>query len=379
MPVPRRLAVALAAASLLAGATGEDERAQELFEQHRWFELRDVPVSNPYAAALIKGALAAAFNHPKDAELSLRRAIRLGKTSEQVNAARDKLIALDLRQGRTREAVSQLRARLRKAKTPSPETQSVLDVFGPLAKSGDATVRIPREGSDLPCTVSKAGVVLSIEVNGKKVAWLLDTGFNFSGVSESEARALGITIHDAGASVRDEAGGQAQTKSGVAERMVIGGIEFRNVPFLVFPDAQAPWNDWPVERRGIIGLPVAVAMQTLRWRGDGTCRGGFPVAAGGQSNLAFDDFNLVIRAAVGGRALDLIFDTGNQAGTQVWERLEPGDLRVEAGGFTVALDPARGVSRPPGNDWQHGLLGVDTITAAREVTLDFRNMTATLR
>lgn len=374
---------------LIAAATGDDERAQQLFEQHRWFELRDVPVSNPYAAALIKGSLAAAFNHPKEAEGWLRRAIHLSKTSEQVYAARDKLIAMYLRQGRTREAVSELRARLKKAKTPSPETQSVLDLFGPLAASGDSTVQIPRGGTDLPCAVSKEGVNLSAEVNGKKVTWLLDTGFNFSGVSESEARALGITIHDAGALVHDETGGQAQTKSGVAAKLGIGGIEFRNVPFFVFPDSQAPWNDWPVERRGIIGLPVAVAMQTLRWKSDGTCQAGFPSAAsagGMNANLAFDDFNLVIRASLGGRPLDLIFDTGNQGGTQLWERFKADfpevsarEVRFEAGGFTILLDPSRGLSRPAGNEWQHGLLGIDAISEAREVTLDFRNMTAMLR
>ena len=43
------------------------------------------------------------------------------------------------------------------------------------------------------------------------------------------------------------------------------------------------------------------------------------------------------------------------------------------------LKPARVLPRPVGNDLRHGLLGMDLLHPAREVVLDFRNMTVTLK
>ena len=389
----------------------DDERAQDLFHQHRWFELRGVIVADQFADALIRGSLASAFNHPQEAEQQLKRAIRLAKGYEQSNAARDKLVALYLRDGRTVEAVVQLKAILKRDPSPRPDTQNVLDLFGPLAAAGDFSAHLPKGGVTLPCEVHPDGVWLSLAVNGKKVTWLLDTGFNFSGVSESEAHALGISIHDGGASVHDDAGGQARTKSGIVDKIVVGGIEFRKVPVLIYPDAQEPWRSWAQGRRGIAGLPLALAMQTISWTRDGTCQAGLQAAVGGTSNLAFDDFNPVVQGVVDGRPIDLLLDTGNQAGTQLWTRFQVDfpeilngagvtagmeqvtqaggsnaratanilEFHFEVGGFKALLKPGKLFGKPVGNDYQHGLLGMDVFSQAREVVIDFRTMTLVLR
>ena len=389
---------------------GDDERAQDLFQQHRWFELREVPVVDQYAAPLIKGALASAFNRPLEAERQLKLALHMAKGSEQLNAARDKLVVLYLRQGRTRDATSELRAALKRDPSRA-DLRSLLDLFGPLSSYQSFSARLPKAGADLPCEVKDDGVWLSGSVNGKKVTWLLDTGFNFSGASEAEARSLGIVIHDGGASTRDLAGGEARTKSGVAERITIGGIEFRNVPLLIFPDSQQPWKEWPMGRRGIVGLPQAIAMQTLSWTRDGTCRASFASTDRGVANLAFDDFNPVVRGTMNGRPLEFIMDTGNQAGTQLWSRFKADfpdvvstegvtsgttrvtqiggandrpatqipELRFEAGGMAAVLKPAHLFAKPVGNDYQHGLLGMDVFSQAREIVIDFRTMIFTAR
>jgi hypothetical protein len=39
--------------------------------------------------------------------------------------------------------------------------------------------------------------------------------------------------------------------------MVIGDAELRNVPVLVVPDSQPPWNEQPPGKRGTIGVPEA--------------------------------------------------------------------------------------------------------------------------
>lgn len=400
----------LAVACRAGALTEDDERAQDLFQQHRWFALRGVPVADRYAAALTKGALASAFNRSAEAERELKLAIHLAKGTEQLHAAREKLVVLYLREARTRDAVLQMRAMLKRDPARA-DVQSMANLFGPLATYPNTSVHIPKGGTAVPCEVLNNGVWLSLTVNGKAVTWLLDTGFNFSGVSESEARALGVAMHDGGASIHDFAGGEARTKSGVAEKMTIGGIVFRNVPLLIFPDSQPPWLDWSAGRRGVIGLPVAVAMQTLSWTREGACTAGRTTGGGAAPNLAFDDFNPVVQAVLGGQPLELVVDTGNQAGTQLWSRFkadfpallsaadvtsstahvrqvgggndrhttEIPELKFDVGTFTAMLKPARVFDKPVGNDYQHGLLGMDVFCQAHAVFIDFRSMTVTIR
>ena len=389
---------------------GDDERAQDLVQQRRWFELRDISPADRFGAAFVKGSVAVAFNRPQEAEQKLKLAIRAAKGAEQLNAAREKLGVLYLRQGRMRDASEQMHAILKRDPSRS-DTQGMVDLFGPLASSANFSARLPKAGAALPCEVKPDGVWLPLTVNGRSATWLLDTGFNFSGVTEAVAQSLGIVVHDAGASAQDLAGGDARIKSGVAERMTIGGLEFRNVPLMIFPDSQMPWKAWPLERRGIVGLPVAIAMQTLSWARDGTCRAGFASTKDGESNLALDDFNPVVRGSLNKKPIDFFLDTGNQAGTQLWSRFKADfpdilsaggvtsgatqitqfggssnrpttvipELRFDIGGLSALLKPALLFDKPVGNDYQHGLLGMDVFSQASEVVIDFRKMTFAAR
>src|SRR6187402_2385018 len=71
---------------------------QELYEQHRWFDLRDA-LAGKTVPALYLGAVASAFNRPADAERYLNRAIREASTTEAANDARDALMNLYMRLG----------------------------------------------------------------------------------------------------------------------------------------------------------------------------------------------------------------------------------------------------------------------------------------
>jgi len=288
-------------------AAVDDDQVQDLFQQHRWFELRDAVVSDRYAEALIKGAVALAFNHPVEAELRLKAAVRLAKRSRQADAARDKLIELYLRTGRTAEAVRQMKTMLKRDPTPRPETQNLLEEFRPLSARGDFSVHLPKGAVALPCEVKPEGVWLSLSVDGKPVKWLLDTGANFSTSDDSQ----------------------------VAAKVVVGGIEFHNVTILK-------------GKRSVVGLPLLAAMQTLSWKRDGTCRAGFASEESGAANLAFDDFNLIVRRVLGGKPVDHLLDTGSEKGSA-------------------------------GDENHQGSLGMDTLNQAAEVLIDFRRMTLVLR
>ena len=107
---------------------------------------------------------------------------------------------------------------------------------------------------------------------------------------------------------------------------------------------------------------------------------------------------------------DGILDTGDAAGTQFWERFatdfdalvkERGrkgtvrvtqiggandrdttvlpDVRLTVGRKETVLPQANVFSKPVGDSRFHGLLGMDVLSQATEVTIDFRSMTLMLR
>jgi hypothetical protein len=210
----------------------------------------------------------------------------------------------------------------------------------------------------------------------------------------------------------DGQGGSTGVRLAVADRVTIGGTELRHVVMGVFSDAQPPWSDWPAGQRGLIGLPVALALDAIRWTADGTCetgprRNSTPDVEG---NMAFHGVAPEVRVIFDGRSVSLYLDTGNQRQSQLWPRFAadfpdlvgregtkgrvtmtqiggstehdvivlPG-VRMRIGGFDTLLAPANIFSSPVGDARSHGNLGMDLLSQASEVTIDFQSMTLSLR
>ena len=163
-------------------------------------------------------------------------------------------------------------------------------------------------------------------IHGKMLHWLLDTGASFSVISESEAHALGISIDKDLVNISDPTGGTAKVRTAVADELAIGDVHIRNAGFLVLSDTQEPMSDWQFGERGVIGLPLVIALQFIDWHSDGKFQIRGPHrSTNARPNLCFDAFNLVTRAQFqdqdsDGQGLDLILDTGNQSNTQLWRR-----------------------------------------------------------
>jgi hypothetical protein len=406
---PLSIAVLIVLAYRLLAQPQAAVSLHDLYEGHRWFELRDA-IAGKTVSPLYAGAVASAFNRTQPAERLLGQAIREASTVEAANDAREALAAVYMRLGRSSELVRLLDDAVAAAPA-NADIRDARQAFEPLRRVPDQTVRTGRRRLFL-CEVSAHGVVLPAIVNGHRVNWLLDTAFSHPAMSESEGRTLGIRVHGASAAAGDFAGGTAHVRTAVAERMAIGDAELRNVPVLVFPDSQPPFNEHAPGRRGAIGLPVALALQAVRWTKDGRCAvGPLPTPAGmaGSGNLAFDGETPVIRVEYLGKPLDLVLDTGNQGGTQLWHRfgrdfpeiLATGvhstkqvhqiggsteqpvtvipELRILMGSFVGVLKPATVFSPPIGNDIQHGNMGLDVLSQAAEITIDLRAMSVSIR
>jgi predicted aspartyl protease len=402
------LALIVAIWTGLIAQAPKEPSLQELYERHSWFELREA-IAGKTVSPLYAGAVASAFNRTREAESYLTRAVREAATVEAATEAREALASLYMRLGRS----SDMMRVLDEALAAAPSRSDMREARAAFESFRRAPNQTARTGQHRPfrCEVDAGGVVLPAVVNGKPVNWLFDSGFSHSAMSESEAHMLGIPLPSASISATDFAGGTARTRTAIAERMTIGDAELRHVPVLVFPDSQPPWNEHQPGRRGTIGLPVALALQSIRWTRDGTCQLGSsqPRTRPAGANLAFDGETPVIQAAFSGRPLDLIVDTGNQGGSQLWERFAREfpqvvgegrkstkmvhqiggseerqivtipELRLRIGEFDSVLRPANVFSKPIGNDLQHGILGMDVWSQANEVTIDFQTMTLNVR
>jgi hypothetical protein len=259
--------------------------------------------------------------------------------------------------------------------------------------------------------VSSSGVVLPSSVNGHAIHWLMDTAFSHSAMSASEARRLGVTVSGTDAKAGDFTSGTTSMRVGLVSRMSISDAELRNVPVLVFPDSQPPFNEHPPGRQGAIGLPVIAALDGINWTKDGVCQLGSNAGrrAGLDSNLSFDDLTPIARASLNGKSVDLVIDTGNQGGTQLWDSFARDfpdlmaqgtrttqrvsqiggssdrevvaipQLTLRIGGFDTTLRPAKVFTRPVGDDLHHGNVGVDLLTQAKAVTIDFVSMSLVLK
>jgi clan AA aspartic protease (TIGR02281 family) len=386
-----------------------DNSLRSLYDQHRFFELHDA-IKGRNTPALYSGTVASAFNDTKRAEKYLNRVIRQEPSSDDAYEAHGQLAYLYARLGRNREAVQQF-DRMLAIKPNSSDVQNARFIFVGFSRYPDQSIGKRHSTKVRGGTVSKKGMTIPISVHGKALNWTVDTGMNISVIGESEARMLGLTVGNEKAQMNDNNGGSAAMRTTVVDRLSIGEIEIRNVPFMVIPDSQLPMNDFPPGKRAILGFTFLSALKTISWTSDGLFEIGFPSGPNenGQANLWFDGLLPVTRVRFQNRDLDFVFDTGDGAGTQLWSRFSADyasllkkygtkstrkvtqiggaqerdivslpELQLQVGGFDTVLKPAQVFSKPVGDDSRYGLLGTDLLTQAREVRVDFRSMTIQL-
>ena len=382
---------------------------RSLYDQHRCFELRDA-IKGQNAPPLYLGTVASAFNDTRSAEKYLNRVIKLKPKSDDAYEAHVQLAYLYARLGQNRKAVQQF-DRMLAMRPNSPDVQNARSIFVGFSRYPDQSFGNKHSARVSGGTVSKEWLTIPVSAHGKALNWTVDSGMAISTMSESEARMLGLSIGGEKAQVNDANGGSATVRTVVVDKLSIGEMEIRNVPFTVADDSQPPFNDLPPGKRAIFGFTFLSALKTISWTDDGTFEIGFPSDSyeNRQANLWFDGFSPVTRVRFRNRDIDFALDTGDGAGTQLWSRFaadyvsllkEQGtkstrkvtqmggsqerdivslpELQLQVGGFDTVLKPAQVFSKPVGNDSRYGLLGLDLLTQAREVVVDFRSMTVQL-
>src|SRR5205823_4392266 len=154
----------------------------------QWFKLREAIQGGAAAPGLYRGAVALAFNRTQEAEKDLREVIRSAPDSDDAAEAHGLLMYLYMRAGLSRHALSLFDD----ADPNLPSAKAARAWFGALSQSPEQSVSRKRH-SKLRYAMKEGHLFVPLSIDARRANYFLDTGANYSMLTESEARRLGLT------------------------------------------------------------------------------------------------------------------------------------------------------------------------------------------
>jgi hypothetical protein len=153
-----------------------------------------------------------------------------------------------------------------------------------------------------------------LTVNGVTASWLIDTGANFSAVSESFAQRLGVKLSEGKAQSQGITGAENQLRSAILPALHLGGAMVRHVVLIVLPDSSLNVPAGPKHRyqiQAILGYPVLRALGRFTLTRDGQFLAG-PASPSSESGapLYMYKLNPLLQCNVGNRPLIFSYDSG---------------------------------------------------------------------
>jgi predicted aspartyl protease len=383
---------------------------KKLYDAHHWFALRDATL-HADSPPFYRAAVEAAFDQVPAAERDLGQLIATSPHSADAYEAHQLLATMYFRHGLYRKALEQLRA-MANEKPGAKDVQNEMTLFAAFGKADQSTGHL--SSSMLQMLREDGNLYLPIEIDGKTALYAFDTGANFSLISEAEASRLGLAVTSVDTSLADSSGNHVGMRVAVPKSLTVGGLQLHNVAFGVLPDTQPPFNELAEGKRGLLGIPILIAMQTVRWSSaDGT------FTLGGRSeqfnlqtaNLAFEQMFPVTHAYFQGKGMDMTVDSGAEhtvlsppfafsfpdvlksagkpeshkltgvGGSANYESVLLPSIDLQIGGLTVTLKNAHVLTQESSNEsqWAAGNLGIDLLNEAKSTTLDFGAMKLTLQ
>lgn len=246
-----------------------------------------------------------------------------------------------------------------------------------------------------------------VRVGADSAWWILDTGANFSTVTESTARRLGLTVSRGAAKVKGITGTYSPLHVAIVPEVRLGTVRVRNVAVLVLADSALFIPQVPFQITAILGYPVLealdrIAVGTNRLQVMPDPRG----VPSGSSNLFLDALQPVIAVTVDDSTGLYHFDSGADASTlgvhfcRAYPQRVAGlashgitiggaggsheyggytltQLPITVGGMTSTLDSVSVFrdSTTAAFEPYYGNLGQDFVAPFGGFTIDFRAMT----
>lgn len=144
--------------------------------------------------------------------------------------------------------------------------------------------------------------------------WILDTGANFSTISESFAKQLGFTLSTGVAQTQGATGAENKLHIAILDTLELGGATLHNIVLLVLPDANLTI---PIGKHqtyitpAILGYPPFAALSTIRFTHDHHFLAGPNLTLSGNSSpIYMDKLTPLVAAETHGHTHVFEFDSG---------------------------------------------------------------------
>ncbi len=385
---------------------------KRLYETHQWFALRDaVNSAGDHAPVFYRGAVEAAFNETEAADRDLKMDMRGEPHSSRASDSRELLIALYYRQGKYKSALAA--DDLYHHQPVSDDEKKERSMIAALAQAGNLSVAIPKSPASVTIDVVDGNLFLPVTVNNSAASYAFDNGSSMSMMSESEAKRLGLAVQSTGSTMYTMTGANIPLRIAVVNDLAIGGMHFSRVVFGVTPDANPPFNDLPAGKRGIIGMPVLMAMNNQRWSAaKRTFEFNYPVAlvAKPAPNLALEQTSTFVQVRSKQTPMQMSLDTGAQitylypaftavfptavaggkketkavtgfGGSSNFDSVVLDSVTLTIGGRDLTLKPAHVLAKnnTPVSSWFAGNVGMDLLNQSSTTSIDWSLMTLSLQ
>ena len=172
---------------------------------------------------------------------------------------------------------------------------------------------------DIPTHSDRLGsITANLTVHNTTAPWILDTGANFSVVSESFARQLGLTLSTGVAHTQGATGAENPLHTAILDALPLGTATVHNVVLLVLPDANLTLGAGRKKYiiPAILGEPVFQALGILRFTHDHRFQAGptLPVT-GDSSPIYMEKLNVLFSCRTHNLSRPFLFDSGANATT----------------------------------------------------------------
>jgi predicted aspartyl protease len=153
-----------------------------------------------------------------------------------------------------------------------------------------------------------------VRVGPDSAWWILDTGANFSTLTKSTARRLGLTVSRGTAKVKGMTGAYSPLHVAIVPEVRIGTARVRNVAVLVLADSDLFIPQMPFQITAILGYPVLEALDRIAVGTNQLQVTPDPQGApSDSSNLFLDDLQPLIAVTVDDSTALYHFDSGADA------------------------------------------------------------------
>ena len=168
---------------------------------------------------------------------------------------------------------------------------------------------------DIPMHKSPLGTFdVNLTVNGVTGSWILDTGANFSVLSASFAKRLGVVASVGTAQTKGSSGAENALHTGLIPEVRIGGATIHNVIVLIFDDKNLLIRTGPKDTyqiHAVIGYPVFQALGKVTFTRAGQFLAGSNAAIGSAfSRMFMNKLTPLLQCGIHDDERLFAFDTG---------------------------------------------------------------------